>query len=133
MLVLDWTVWILGCYRAVVVGHRSWSGTVAGGSGVDDVGAPVMFGLEEGNHEMRHVEAEMMASGHRCFRSGEASACGWRSTERRQAPVGDGDDDVAAEKFEGGVRGVRTRERKEGVQGEASGTFVVAGIDFERR
>ena len=38
--------------------------------------------------------------------------------ERRRAPVEDGDDDVAAKKFGGGVSGVRTHEGKgEGPRG----------------
>ena len=49
-------------YPAAVVGHQSWSGTTAGGSSVDGVGAPMMFGLKGGHNEMCDVEAEMMAS-----------------------------------------------------------------------
>ena len=98
----------------------SWSVTAGGGSGVDGVGAPVMSGLEGGYDEMRHVEAEMMVSWHRCFRPGEASTCGWRSTELRKN----------SEEVSAGCALLREKER---VQEEASGTFVVAGIDFERQ
>ena len=105
----------------------------AGGLGIEVLVALVALVLGEVAAEEQRDEASPMAWGLRRSRPGEVTASGWRTSERRRAPVEDGDDDGAVQKFGGGVRGVRTRERKEGVQGEASGTFVVTGIDFERQ